>query len=164
MIKYACWKRIIFRIFSRYFFECYFFLHPVPGEKKTPTKHSDRCGTGLESGGSIEFFNSAQLVKQTCSVLFFPDSNPINYTCDNLAHYNCGRGSTWVRVSHRSWCNAFCTSKLTTDKGLTQTKRVWWIHWESCIKITVLSISSTKSLPNNSLVKQTRIVLHQYMT
>ena len=29
MIKYACWKRIIFRIFSRYFFECYFFLHPV---------------------------------------------------------------------------------------------------------------------------------------
>ena len=29
MIKYACWKRIILRIFSRYFFKCYFFLHPV---------------------------------------------------------------------------------------------------------------------------------------
>ena len=29
MIKYACWKKITFRIFSRYFFECYFFLHPV---------------------------------------------------------------------------------------------------------------------------------------
>ena len=29
MIKYAYWKRIIFRIFSRYFFECYSFLHPV---------------------------------------------------------------------------------------------------------------------------------------
>ena len=29
MIKYACWKRIIFKIFLRYFFECYFFLHPV---------------------------------------------------------------------------------------------------------------------------------------
>ena len=36
MIKYACWKRIIFRIFSRYFFECYFFLHPVWAAHPTP--------------------------------------------------------------------------------------------------------------------------------
>ena len=29
MIKYAYWKRIIFGILLRYFFECYSFLHPV---------------------------------------------------------------------------------------------------------------------------------------
>ena len=29
MIKYAGWKRSLFGIFLRYFFECYFFLHPV---------------------------------------------------------------------------------------------------------------------------------------
>ena len=54
MIKYTYWKRIIFRIFLRYFFEWYFFLHPVCSLPPQCTQKHSLHRTSNNSFGGVK--------------------------------------------------------------------------------------------------------------